>query len=141
MAYIRRRKLATKITYQAQVRRVGFKTIIKSFSTRKDAKKWATHMERNLDTGVSSDFHEASAAFLRDNIGSENEFIEWVVVRPDGLINAEISNYEVVATPPRTIFNGLTTTRANVAHFMCELIEKQNLWSHWQGKMPVIFNK
>jgi len=66
MAYIRRRKLATKITYQAQVRRVGFKTIIKSFSTRKDAKKWATHMERNLDTGVSSDFHEASRVMIRD---------------------------------------------------------------------------
>ena len=66
MAYIRRRKLATKITYQVQVRRVGFKTIIKSFSTRKDAKKWATHMERNLDTGVSSDFHEASRVMIRD---------------------------------------------------------------------------
>ena len=85
--------------------------------------------------------NEAAAAFLRDEIGTKNEFIEWVVIRPDGLINAEISNYEIVVTPPRTIFNGLTTTRANVAHFMCELIEKQNLWSHWQGKMPVIFNK
>ena len=85
--------------------------------------------------------NEASAAFLRDNIGSENEFIEWVVVRPDGLINAEISNYEVVATPPRTIFNGLTTTRANVAHFMCECIEQPNLWFQWKGKMPVVFNK
>ena len=85
--------------------------------------------------------NEASAAFLRDEIGIENEFIEWVVIRPDGLINAEISNYEIVVTPPRTIFNGLTTTRENVAHFMCELIEKQNLWSQWQGKMPVIFNK
>ena len=85
--------------------------------------------------------NEASAAFLRDSIGSENEFIEWVVVRPDGLINAEISNYEVVATPPRTIFNGLTTTRANVAHFMCDCIEQPNLWFQWKGKMPVVFNK
>ena len=30
MAYIRRRKLATKITYQSEVRRVGLKTIIKN---------------------------------------------------------------------------------------------------------------
>ncbi len=64
-----------------------------------------------------------------------------MVIRPDGLINAEISNYEIVASPPRTIFNGHTTTRANVAHFICELIEKKNLWSQWVGKMPVIFNK
>ena len=85
--------------------------------------------------------NESSAAFLRDEIGTENKFIEWVVIRPDGLINAEISNYEIVASPPQTIFNGLTTTRANVAHFICELIEKQNLWSQWEGKMPVIFNK
>ena len=85
--------------------------------------------------------NEASAAFLRDNIGLENPFIEWVVVRPDGLINAEVSDYEVVATPPRTIFNGPTTPRANVAHFMCECIEKPNLWLLWKGKMPVVFNK
>ena len=85
--------------------------------------------------------NEASAAFLRDNIGSENEFIEWVVIRPDGLINAEISNYEVVATPPQTIFNGFTTTRANVAHFMCECIEQSSLWDKWKSKMPVVFNK
>ena len=85
--------------------------------------------------------NEASAVFLRNNIGLENPFIEWVVVRPDGLINAEVSDYEVVATPPRTIFNGLTTTRANVAHFMCECIDKPNLWFLWKGKMPVVFNK
>ena len=36
--------------------------------------------------------NESSAAFLRDEIGTENEFIEWVVIRPDGLINAENSN-------------------------------------------------
>ena len=70
--------------------------------------------------------NESSAAFLRDEIGTENKFIEWVVIRPDGLINAEISNYEIVASPPRTIFNGLTTTRANVAHFIC-IIEKKIL--------------
>ena len=75
------------------------------------------------------------------NLDDLDEFIEWVVVRPDGLINAEISNYEVVATPPKTIFNGLTTTRANVAHFMCECIEQPNLWIQWKGKMPVVYNK
>ena len=68
---------------------------------------------------------------MRDNIGSENEFIEWVVIRPDGLINAEISNYEVVATPPQTIFNGLTT-RANVAHLCVSALN--NLIFGYSGK-------
>ncbi len=66
MAHIRRRKYKDKSSYQVIVRRIGFKTITKSFATRSDAKKWATHMERNLDTGVSSDFHEASRVMIRD---------------------------------------------------------------------------
>ena len=66
MAYIRRRKLATKITYQAQVRRVGYRTLIKSFATRSDAKKWATHMEHAYDKGISSDYSEASKHTLKD---------------------------------------------------------------------------
>ena len=78
MAYIRRRKLATKITYQAQVRRVGFKTIIKSFSTRKDAKKWATHMERNLDTGVSSDFTPLEVESI-NGFSNERDYIDHLI--------------------------------------------------------------
>ena len=85
--------------------------------------------------------NEAAAAYLRDEISSENDFVEWVVIRPDSLINDEISTYEVVSTPPRTIFNGLKTTRSNVAHFMCECIEKPSTWNRWKGKMPVIFDK
>ena len=64
MAYIRRRKLAKKITYQAQVRRVGFKTLIKSFSTRSDAQKWARTMESSFDKGISTDFSEASRVMI-----------------------------------------------------------------------------
>ena len=56
MANIRRRKLVKKITYQAQVRLVGFKTLIKSFSTRSDAYKWSRHMERNLRDFIFLEF-------------------------------------------------------------------------------------
>ena len=85
--------------------------------------------------------NEAAAAYLRDEISLENKFVEWVVIRPDSLINGEISDYEVVKTPPRTIFNGIKTTRSNVAHFMCECVENQSIWDRWKGKMPVIFDK
>lgn len=85
--------------------------------------------------------NEAAAAYLRDEISSENEFVEWVVIRPDSLINDGISTYEVVSTPPQTIFNGLKTTRSNVAHFMCECIENPSTWNRWKGKMPVVFDK
>ena len=85
--------------------------------------------------------NEAAAAYLRDEISSENDFVEWVVIRPDSLINDEISPYEVVSSPPRTIFNGLKSTRSNVAHFMCECIENPSTWHRWKGKMPVVFDK
>ena len=42
------------------VRRKGFKTMVKTFDTRTDAKKWARAVERKLDTGDSADYSEAS---------------------------------------------------------------------------------
>ena len=51
MAYIERRKYKTKTSYLVMVRRKGFKTMVKTFDTRTDAKKWARAVERKLDTG------------------------------------------------------------------------------------------
>ena len=51
MAYIKRRKYKSKVGYQAIVRRKGFKTSVKSFETKTDAKKWARAIERKFDTG------------------------------------------------------------------------------------------
>ena len=66
MAHIRRVKRKTKITYQAMVRRVGYKTLVKSFSKRSDAVKWSNQMERSYDKGISSDFSEANRYMMRD---------------------------------------------------------------------------
>lgn len=48
------------------VRRKGFKTMVKTFDTRTDAKKWARAVERKLDTGDSADYSEASKLLLGD---------------------------------------------------------------------------
>ena len=66
MAHIRRVKRKTKITYQAIVRRVGFKTLTKSFVKRSDAVKWSNQMERSYDKGISSDYSEANRYMMRD---------------------------------------------------------------------------
>ena len=66
MATIFRRKLKTKTTYRVQVRRQGFKTLVKTFNTRGEATKWGRHMENNLDKGLTSDFSEASRVMIRD---------------------------------------------------------------------------
>jgi nucleoside-diphosphate-sugar epimerase len=87
--------------------------------------------------------NEKAADYLRVQIGQNNKFIEWVAVRPDGLINdLEVSDYEIYTSPIRSaIFNPGKTSRINVGHFMASLISDSSLWNKWKGQMPVIYNK
>ena len=87
--------------------------------------------------------NERAADFLRNEIGQNNQTIEWVAVRPDGLINEDsVTDYDVYESPIRNvIFDAGTTSRINVANFMAELVVNKNLWSQWKGKMPVIYNQ
>ncbi len=43
--------------------------------------------------------NETAAEYLYRNIGKENKYIEWCSVRPDSLINAQISKYEIIESP------------------------------------------
>ncbi|MCO4820856.1 MAG: SDR family oxidoreductase [Flavobacteriaceae bacterium] len=87
--------------------------------------------------------NEQAADYLRIQIGQDNKFIEWVAVRPDGLINEdEVTDYEIHASPTRSaIFNAGKVSRINVGHFMADLICDGNLWNTWTGQMPVIYSK
>jgi len=70
----------------------------------------------------------------------ENKDLDWCSVRPDSLIDAEVSPYNITESPVTGIFTGRPTTRANVAHFITKLIGDNELWSAWKFKMPVILN-
>lgn len=87
--------------------------------------------------------NEKAADYLRTQIGQNNKQIEWVVVRPDSLINDDkVSDYEIYPSPIRSaIFNAGKTSRINVGHFMMGLISNASLWNTWKGQMPVIYNK
>ncbi|MEE4256764.1 MAG: NAD(P)-binding oxidoreductase [Bacteroidales bacterium] len=87
--------------------------------------------------------NEKAADFLWRNIGNEHKQLEWVAVRPDGLINEDkISEYEIHPSPIRNpIFNPGKTSRINVAHFMASLIDDDEIWQKWKGQMPVIYNE
>tara|TARA_R110002049_G_scaffold273410_4_gene451121 strand:+ start:371 stop:1102 length:732 start_codon:yes stop_codon:yes gene_type:complete len=87
--------------------------------------------------------NEKAADYLRTQIGQNNKNIEWVAVRPDGLINEEeVSDYETHRSPTRSaIFNAGKVSRINVGHFMASLINDDTLWSKWKGQMPVIYSK
>ena len=85
--------------------------------------------------------NEKAADFLRTEVGQKNDLIEWVAVRPDGLVNEdEVTSYEVFPSPTRSaIFNAGTVSRINVGHFMAALITDNDLWTKWKGQMPVIY--
>lgn len=87
--------------------------------------------------------NEKAADYLRINAGQKNPFIEWVVVRPDSLINAEkVTAYALHASPTRSaLFDPGQTSRINVAHFMAQLITNDQIWNNWKGQMPVIYNR
>ena len=84
--------------------------------------------------------NETAAEYLHNKVGKDNKHIEWCIVRPDTLINADVSKYDIKESPITGILNGRPTSRSNVAHFMIELIENTELWSTWKFRMPVIMN-
>ncbi len=86
--------------------------------------------------------NEQAVEYLRSHIGKNNKNVEWVIVRPDRLLNGEeITEYKVLDSIIRSpIFNGGTTSRINVGDFMSDLIINTTKWNEWKGKMPVIYN-
>ena len=84
--------------------------------------------------------NETAAEHLHSTVGKENRHVEWCSVRPDSLIDAAISPYDIQESPVTSVFTGRPTTRSNVAQFMTELIENAELWSTWKFRMPVIMN-
>ena len=87
--------------------------------------------------------NEQAADYLRSKLGPNDGLIEWVVVRPDSLIDVgQVTEYELHPSPIRSaIFDPGQTSRINVGHFMADLITNDNTWQQWQGQMPVIYNK
>jgi hypothetical protein len=86
--------------------------------------------------------NEQAADYLRTHIGQKYNQIEWVVVRPDNLIDeAQVTPYQLHPSPIRSpIFNPGNTSRINVGHFMADLITEDKIWQKWNGQMPVIYN-
>lgn len=84
--------------------------------------------------------NQHAADFLVERIGPSNAFVEWAVVRPDTLLEGEISDYALHEGLVNSLFAPGSTNMSNVAHFMCELVTKPETWAEWKGKLPVITN-
>ncbi|KAG0003846.1 hypothetical protein BGZ80_011714 [Entomortierella chlamydospora] len=81
-----------------------------------------------------------SAQYISTQVGAKSKFIEWCTVRPDGFIDGEISEYKVLDSVQHAFYTPDKITKANIAHFMCELVENPKTWEEWKFKMPVLID-
>jgi nucleoside-diphosphate-sugar epimerase len=84
--------------------------------------------------------NQEAADFLCGEIGQADPFVRWVVVRPDTLLEGDVSEYALHEGLVSSLAKPDSTNRANVAHFMCELVTDPKTWDTWQGGLPVVVN-
>lgn len=84
--------------------------------------------------------NQRAADYLYRSLSSTDSHIEWVAVRPDTLVEGDVSSYALHVSTVSSLFRPDSTNMANVAHFMCELATDREVWETWSGKMPVIVN-
>jgi nucleoside-diphosphate-sugar epimerase len=84
--------------------------------------------------------NQRAADLLVREIGQRNPEAEWVAVRPDTLLEGDVTDYCLHDELVSSLFQPDQTNMANVAHFMCELVTSPETWSAWAGKCPVIVN-
>jgi hypothetical protein len=82
--------------------------------------------------------NQRAADFLLETIGPNNAHVQWAVVRPDSLLEGEVSEYALHEGLVNGLFAPGSTSMANVAHFMCELVTNPKTWADWKSKLPVI---
>jgi uncharacterized protein YbjT (DUF2867 family) len=84
--------------------------------------------------------NQRAADFLQEVVEATDPCAQWVIVRPDTLKDGEVTDYALHEGLVDSLFRPGQTTMANVAHFMCELATKPEVWAAWRGKLPVIVN-
>lgn len=82
--------------------------------------------------------NQRAADFLAFEVRPDADLVEWVVVRPDALVDGEPSAYRTCDGIVTSLFRPVTTRMANVAHFMTELATDDAAWRRWRGRMPVL---
>lgn len=81
--------------------------------------------------------NQRAADALRE-VRPSDPHVQWVVVRPDTLVDGDVSEYAVHEELVASLRKPDHTRMANVAHFMCDLVVDEGTWQRWRGRMPVI---
>jgi hypothetical protein len=82
--------------------------------------------------------NEMAAQYLHDN----KEKVDWSVVRPTDLIDADvISEYDIFDMTEGPLFGSASATRVNVADLMVRLAVEDTIWEKYKHAMPVLIDK
>ena len=84
--------------------------------------------------------NQSAADFLIREIGVADPWVQWAAVRPDTLLDGDVTEYALHEGIVSDLFKPASTNMANVAHFMCALATDATLFDAWKGKLPVIIN-
>jgi hypothetical protein len=84
--------------------------------------------------------NQEAADFLCESVGTSSSFVQWAAVRPDTLLEGNVSEYALHENLVSSLFRPDSTNMANVAHFMCEMVRSDVAWDRWSGRLPVIVN-
>ncbi len=82
--------------------------------------------------------NQRAADYLCREIGTAHQYVQWAAVRPDTLLEGDVSEYALHEGLVASLAKPDHTRMANVAHFMCELVTQPAVWDAWRGRMPVI---
>lgn len=85
--------------------------------------------------------NQTAADYLLEKVGSDDPRLEWVVVRPDALIEGDAGLYTLHEGLVDSVFSPGKTTMNNIGDFMAELATDDATWARWRGKLPVIVNQ
>ena len=84
--------------------------------------------------------NQRAADFLCGRAVTPGPSVQWVAIRPDTLEEGEVCDYALHESLVSSLFAPDHTNRANVAHFMCELVTDPGVWDRWRNGLPVIVN-
>jgi nucleoside-diphosphate-sugar epimerase len=84
--------------------------------------------------------NQRAADFLHDTIGTSHPFVQWVVVRPDTLLEGDTSAYTLHEGLVSSLFAPDSASMSNVAHLMSELVTSPTAWDEWKGRLPAVIN-
>lgn len=83
--------------------------------------------------------NQSAADALAGSAGA-GSCVEWVVIRPDTLLEGDVTEYILHEGLVSSLSRPDKTNMANIAHFICELTTDDATWARWRGTWPVIVN-